>query len=177
MREEVTPRRLDLLMDELARVAPRPGSYRVYLVGGGTAVYVGWRASSIDVDLHSEDDVVFRDIQAIKERLKMNIEFVRPEDFVPSLEGSMSRHVLIKTIGPVSFYHYDPYSQCFAKVVRGFQRDIEDAHAFIVREMVNREELRSLVAAIPDSAYAKYPNLSKAGVENAIEDFLASMRS
>ena len=174
MREEVTRQRLDLLMQELAREAPRRGAFRVYFVGGGTAVYAGWRSSSVDVDLYSEDEVVFRNIQKIKERLGMNIEFARPESFVPPLRGSAARHTFIKEIGRISFYHYDPYAQFLSKVVRGFQRDVEDAREFIRSEMVDPEKLRSLVAAIPDAAYARYPNLSRAGVENAVESFLTS---
>jgi hypothetical protein len=161
-------------MQELARGAPRRGTFRVYFVGGGTAVYAGWRNSSVDVDLYCEDDAVFRSIQKIKERLDMNIEFARPEDFVPPLKGSADRHKFIKEAGRISFYHYDPYAQFLFKVVRGFQRDVDDAREFIRSEMVDPEKLRSLVAGIPDAAYARYPNLSRAGVENAVETFLYS---
>ena len=48
----------------------------------------GWRSSTIDAHLYSDEDEVFHDIQAIKERLQLNIEFARPEDFVPPLEGA-----------------------------------------------------------------------------------------
>lgn len=175
MREEITRERLVLLMKELARTAPRGRTYRVYLVGGGTAVHLGWRRSSIDVDLFSDQPDVFRDIQTIKERLDMNIEFARPEDFVPPLPGSPDRHVFVETIGPISFYHYDPYAQLLSKVVRGFQRDLEDARYFVSRGMVDPERFRSLVAAIPDSAYAKYPSLSRRGVDRAVELFLGTL--
>jgi hypothetical protein len=172
MRAKATRDRIESLMEELARRAPRKGSYRVYFVGGGTAVYLGWRPSSIDVDLYSDRDAVFRDIQKVKELLGINIEFARPEDFVPPLRGSASRHVFIQTIGAVSYYHYDPYAQCFSKIARGFARDLDDALEFIRSEMVDPKKLRSLVAAIPDTAYAKYPALSRRGIEAAVEDFL-----
>ncbi len=172
MREEITRQRLDLLMKELAQRAPRRGSYRVYFVGGGTAVYLGWRRSSIDVGLYSDKDVVFRNIQEIKERLNINIKFARPEDFVPPLKGSADRHVFIDTVGAITFCHYDPYAQFLSKVVRGFQRDLDDARQFIDSGMVVPRKLRSLVAAIPDSAYARYPSLSRRAIENAVETFL-----
>ena len=172
MREEVTREYLVLLMKELARRAPRRGAYRVYFVGGGTAVYLGWRRSSVDVDLYSDRDVVFRDIQEIKERLNINIEFARPEDFVPPLPGTADRHVFIDTVGTITFYHYDPYAQFISKVARGFQRDLDDAREFIRSGMVDPRKLRSLVAAIPRSAFAKYPSLSRDGIERAIEPFL-----
>ena len=175
MREELTRERLLLLMKELAKTAPRRGRFRVYLVGGGTAVYLGWRRSSVDVDLCADSDAVFRDIQGIKERLNVNIEFARPEDFVPPLKGSADRHVFIDTVGSVTFYHYDPYEQLLSKIARGFQRDMDDAREFLRSGMVDPRKFRSLVAAIPDSAYAKYPNLSRAGVEKATADYLAEV--
>ncbi|MDH4036398.1 MAG: hypothetical protein OEX18_03165 [Candidatus Krumholzibacteria bacterium] len=175
MREELTRERLVLLMKELARCAPRRGSYQVYLVGGGTAVYLGWRRASIDADLFSEQERVFRDIQAIKERLDMNVEFARPEDFVPPLKGTADRHVFIDTIGAIGFYHYDPYAQVLSKVVRGFQRDLDDAREFVRHGLVDPPKFRALVAAIPDSAYARYPSLSRAGVERSVDAFVAGV--
>jgi len=173
VRNELTRDRLRALMREIATSAPSGGAYRVYLVGGGTAVLAGWRRSSVDVDLFSDQEEVFRDIQRIKERLRINIEFARPEHFVPELPGSELRHVFIETNGPVGFYHYDPYAQALAKIVRGFRRDVEDARQFIQSGMVEPDRLRSLVAQIPESAYSRYPSLSPVGVTKAVADFLA----
>jgi hypothetical protein len=160
-------------MKALARSAPKGGPSRVYFVGGGTAVLMGWRDSTIDVDLYAADDAVFHDVQAIKERLELNIEFARPEDFVPPLAGTGNRHVFVETVGKVDFYHYDPYAQLLAKVVRGFDRDMQDARGFLRSGMVDAKKFRSLVEGIPDSAYAKYPSLSRREVNDAVEGFLA----
>jgi len=173
VRAEMTPDRLRALMREIARTAPRGRAYRVFLVGGGTAVLSGWRASSIDADLYCEEDSVFRDIQAIKERLNVNVEFARPEHFVPGLRGSEGRHVFIERVGKVSYYHYDPYVQVLSKLVRGFERDIEDARHFVRSGMVDPQKLRTLVQGIPESAFAKYPSLSRSGILAAVEDFFA----
>jgi hypothetical protein len=175
MRNRLTRDSLHLLMRELARFARPNRSYRVYLVGGGTAVLEGWRESSIDADLYARQDDIFRDVQGIKERLKLNIEFARPEDFVPALEGTENRHVYIETVGRVSFYHYDPYAQLLSKVVRGFARDLADARAFVASGMVDPEQFRRLVAGIPESVYSRYPRLSQAGVQSAADDFLSSL--
>jgi hypothetical protein len=174
MRNRLTYESLQGLMRELARSAKPKRSYRVYLVGGGTAVFEGWRESSIDADLYAEQDEIFRDVQAIKERLQLNIEFARPEDFVPPLAGSEARHVLIETVGRVSFYHYDPYAQLLSKVVRGFARDLADAKAFVTSGMVDPQEFRRLVQSIPESVYWKYPRLSSKAVRAAVDDFLSS---
>jgi hypothetical protein len=175
MRNRLTRESLQALFRELAHSA-RPGrSYRVYLVGGGTAVLEGWRESSIDADLYARQDDIFRDVQGIKERLMLNIEFARPEDFVPPLEGTEGRHVFVETIDRVSFYHYDPYAQTLSKIVRGFARDLADARAFIESGMVEPERLKRLVAAIPESVYAKYPRLSPSAVRGAVDDFLTEL--
>ena len=173
MRRRLTRPLLQNLMKELARSSPPGRSYRVFLVGGGTAVLMGWRDSTIDADLHSDGGEGFREIQSIKERLELNIEFVRPEDFVPPLAGSEGRHVFIQTEGHVSFYHYDPCAQLLSKVVRGFRRDLEDARQFIASGMVDAGQFRTLVREIPADAYSKYPALSQQAVLAAVESFLA----
>lgn len=170
MREPLTRDKLYGVLRELARSARSPR--RVYLLGGATAVELEWRSTTIDVDLSADHDDVFRDVQDIKERLNVNIEFARPEDFVPPLRGSSRRHVHFETIGRVSFYHYDPYAQTLSKVVRGFERDIEDANDFVRSGLVEPGKLRTLVASIRSSTYAKYPALSKQDVEKAVEAFL-----
>ena len=175
MRRAATREKITAFMKELARRAPRTGSHKVYFVGGGTAVYMGWRPSSVDVDVYSDKDAVFRDVQKIKEDLEINIEFARPEHFVPPLKGSAGRHVFIDTMGPVTFFHYDPYAQVLSKVVRGFKRDLDDARQFVRTGMVDPAKLRSLTAEIPDSAFAKYPALSRKAIENAVEGFLGTL--
>lgn len=162
-------------MRELARAAPADESFRVYLVGGSTAVLAGWRAATVDADLSADDEAVFRDIQGIKERLELNIEFARPEHFVPPLAGSAERHVFIERVRDVEFYHYDPYAQLLSKVVRGFRKDLLDAERFVASGMVDPARFRELVVGIPDAAYARYPNLSRAAVDRAVEDFLTGL--
>jgi len=159
-------------MEELARGAPHGQPGRVYLVGGGTAVWSGWRASTIDVDLHGEPERLFAGIQDIKERLGMNVEFARPEDFVPPLAGSDDRHVFIEEIGSISFYHHDPYAQAFSKIVRGFDRDLKDVSSMIGNGMVDARRLRDLVHGVPFEAYAKYPALSPLAVMAAVDAFV-----
>ena len=176
MRAPLTRERLRALMRELARGAPRDQPARVYLLGGGTAVWAGWRASTVDVDLHGEPERLFRDIQRVKERLDVNIEFARPEDFVPELSGSEDRHVFIEKIGQVSFFHHDPYAQAFSKIVRGFDRDLADAGSFVSSGMVDPGQLKQLAHGISEGAYAKYPALSREAVLEAVDAFVESVR-
>jgi hypothetical protein len=171
VRADLTAKRLDEFLRELSRTAPREGTFRVFLVGGATAVMEGWRESTIDVDIHADDEAVLRDVQRIKERLNVNVELARPEHFVPPLRGSDSRHVFVTTIGRVSYFHYDPYAQVFAKLVRGYERDLDDARSFVRAGLVDLAELQSLVRGIPNAAFAKYPSLSRTAVIAAVDAF------
>jgi len=127
------------------------------------------------VYLYAANEAVFHDIQRIKETQRINVEFARPEHFVPPLAGAADRHLFIATLGGVSYFHYDPYSQVLSKVVRGFRRDLEDARRFIDTGLVDVARLQTLVDAIPDSAFAKYPALSPAAIRDAVNAFLDSI--
>jgi hypothetical protein len=105
----------------------------------------------------------------------LNIELVRPEHFVPPLEDSANRHVFIEMVGRVSFYHYDPCAQLLSKIVRGFERDLVDARSFVSSGMVDIEQFRGLVRAIPDSTWSKYPRHSPGAVRKAVDEFLSGL--
>lgn len=172
MRNKLDRPRIRALVEALSRSAPRGKTSRIYLVGGATAVLEGWRDSTIDADLHASDERILRDVQEIKERLELNVELVRPEDFVPGLSGAESRHVLVERVGALELFHYDPYSQLLSKIVRGFAKDLQDARSFLDSGMVDASRFRSLVRGIPRSAWTRYPALSRKAVEDAVETFL-----
>jgi len=49
---------------------------RVYFVGGATAVLLGWRETTIDIDLKivPELDEILRKLPQLKEDLQLNVE-------------------------------------------------------------------------------------------------------
>ena len=55
MRQKVNAEQLERFMKEIGRVAKN--SARIYLVGGSTAVLLGWRDSTIDIDLKMVPEV------------------------------------------------------------------------------------------------------------------------
>ena len=106
-------------LTELGRAAREPA--RVYLVGGASAVLLGWRQTTIDIDLEivpDRDDLLLA-IRTLKERLQINVELAYPWHFIPALPGWQQRSVYIGQEGPLSLYHYDFYSQALAKIERG----------------------------------------------------------
>jgi len=60
---------------------------RAYLTGGATAVLVGWRESTIDIDLklEPETDRLLRALSELKETLELNVELAAPDQFIPEL--------------------------------------------------------------------------------------------
>src|SRR6185369_4675973 len=103
MRGPLTADNLREFMKSLAAEART--SARVYLVGGATAVLLGWRDSTIDVDLKfvPESDEILRSLPALKERLHLNIELASPADFIPELPGWEDRSKFIQQEGKLSF--------------------------------------------------------------------------
>ena len=111
MREALTADSLQSFMKALAVDARTPS--RVYLVGGASAVLLGWRNSTIDVDLKiiPESDEILRALPRLKERLHINIELASPDDFIPELPGWQERSRFIQQESKLSFYHYDFYGR------------------------------------------------------------------
>ena len=60
-------------------------------------------------------------------------------------------------------------------MVRGFRKDLLDAERLVGSGWVDPRRFRGLVEAIPDSAYARYPNLSRQSVLDAVGDFFAGL--
>jgi hypothetical protein len=83
MREVADADRIRRFMQALGRAADAHGS--CYLTGGATAVLVGWRGSTIDVDVRlvPEAEALLRAIQQLKNELRINVELASPADFIP----------------------------------------------------------------------------------------------
>jgi hypothetical protein len=74
MRALAEAERIRRFMSALAEAARASG--RVYFAGGATAVLLGWRPTTIDVDLClvPEQDALLYAIPALKEKLQLNVE-------------------------------------------------------------------------------------------------------
>ena len=121
--------RIDLFLRRLAERFRRPG--RVYLVGGTTMVYEGWRAQSLDVDLTFEveptdHDAMLQAIRELKDQLALNVEEASPADFIPLPAGYQDRAIFIKRYGALDVFHFDPYSTALSKIARGTEEDLAD---------------------------------------------------
>lgn len=83
MRQLATAARIRRLLQELGKSTREPAT--PYLTGGATAVLLGWRDATIDVDvkLVPDRDEVLRAIRDLKNELQINVELASPDLFIP----------------------------------------------------------------------------------------------
>jgi hypothetical protein len=155
-------------MRALGRVSPRP--LQVYLVGGATAIFEGWRDATIDVDLKlgTDADFVLRAIPGIKEELNLNVELASPTDFIPVPEGWEDRSPFIAQEGSVTFRHFDLYAQALSKIERGHETDRQDVAELIGRGLVERRRLQAYFDVIEPELY-RFPAIDPASFRRAVE--------
>jgi hypothetical protein len=169
MRRPVDAERIRAFMRALGAEADRPG--RVYLTGGATAVLVGWRETTIDVDLklEPESDRLLRAIVRLKELLEVNVELAAPDQFIPELPGWRERSAFVAREGHLDFHHYDLYAQALAKIERGHAQDETDVEAMLSRGLIDRAELRRLFAEIEPVLF-RFPAIDARAYRRAVEE-------
>lgn len=144
---------------------------RLYFTGGATAVILGWRSSTIDVNIRfiPELDSLFRALTGLKEELELNIELAAPSDFIPELPGWENRSRFITHEGKVSFFHYDLYAQALAKIERGHAQDIADVKVMLKNGLVDPEQLRQRFEEIFSKLY-RHPAIDPASFRRALDE-------
>jgi hypothetical protein len=147
-----------------------------YLAGGTTAVLIGWRRSTIDVDLKlvPESDRLLRLLTRLKDELAINIELASPADFIPLPEGWEERSIFVAREGSVTFRHFDPYSQALAKLERSHAQDLEDVLALVERGLVDPARVRSYFDELEPKLY-RFPAIDAPSFRASVERTLAEL--
>jgi hypothetical protein len=168
VREIADRARIEAFLDALAREAT--GDVDVFLVGGTSAVLVGWRATTIDIDLvmRPESDAMMRAIPALKERLHLNVELASPEQFIPVAPGWELRSPIISRIGKVTVRHYDFCAQALAKIERGHARDLADVHAMLTHGLIGAAQVREAFARMEPELY-RFPAIDPPSFRRAVD--------
>lgn len=172
MRELADSERILKLIDHLG--ARAPSGSRVYLVGGTTAVLLGWRQSTIDVDLVliPESDEAFRAIAELKEVLQVNVELASPLDFIPVAAGWEERGLYVTETGGVSFYHFDLEAQALAKAERGHEQDLSDVEAMLAAGLITADAVRRRFEQIEPELF-RFPAVDAAVFRRSVEKLFA----
>ena len=103
MRSNVDSQKIEQLMEALGKEARSSGC--IYFTGGASALLIGWRSSTVDIDirLDPEPSGIFQAIAKLKQELNINIELASPQDFLPPLPGWRDRSVFIGKQNKVKF--------------------------------------------------------------------------
>lgn len=143
---------------------------RVYLTGGATAVLIGWRATTVDVDIKivPDRDEILRAIPKLKEGLEINVELASPGDFIPEIPGWESRSMFVAAEDRLTFLHYDFYAQALAKIERGHAQDLEDVRQMIDRGLIQPERVLHYFEEIEAQLY-RYPAIDPPSFRRAVE--------
>lgn len=158
-------------MEALGKEARSSGC--IYFTGGASALLIGWRNSTVDIDirLDPEPSGIFQAIAKLKQELNVNIELASPQDFLPPVPGWRDRSVFISKRGPISFYHYDFTAQALSKLSRGFDRDLKDVEAMYKQKLFSLKELRDCFEAIVPELI-RFPSLNPDILRIRIENFI-----
>jgi hypothetical protein len=167
MRQVADADRIQRFMRALGEAARAPA--QVFLTGGATAVLLGWRATTIDIDvkLVPDQDAVLRAIPALKERLQVNVELAAPDDFIPVREGWQERSPFIAQEGPLTFRHLDLAAQALAKLERAHDQDLRDVETMLARGLTDRATLRAEFEAIRPHLY-RFPAIDPESFAEAV---------
>lgn len=161
-------------MRRLGSASQGPGS--VYMVGGSSAVLIGWRSTTVDVDLKLDPEPpgAFDAIARAKDALNVNVELAAPDDFIPALPSWRDRSPFIVREGPVDFFHYDFYGQALAKIERGHAQDLEDVTAMHRRGLVRPAELSALFDRI-EGDLVRYPAIDPPSFREKVARMVATL--
>ena len=170
MRERVSRDRLIAFLDALGESAA--AGTRAYLVGGASAVWVGWRTSTVDVDLKLEpdSDAVLSAIPRLKEKLDINVEFASPGDFLPEVPAWRDRSPFLGQHGQLAVFNYDFYAQALAKLERGHEIDRQDLAAMLAAGLIQRARVREYFTVIEPQLY-RFPAVDPASFRRRVAAF------
>ena len=173
MRRLATADRIREFLRALGRQARQPA--RAYLAGGASAVLVGWRDATIDIDLALAgpgEEELLRAIPALKEQLQVNVELATPAHFLPLPAGWEDHSRFEVQEGRLAVYHVGFVWQALAKLHRGHRLDLEDPRAMVRLGLVDGEEIRSAFDTIQPQLF-RFPNIDPASFRRAVDAFLS----
>lgn len=149
MRAPADRERIERFLTALGSTVHQPG--RLYLVGGTTMVYEGFRATTMVIDVFVEADnpgPILSTIRELKDRLDVNVEFASPRDFIPLPVGWRERGVFIGRYGQIDVFHFDLMSMALSKIERGTERDCQDVLALVRSGRIDPDALDTAFAEV-----------------------------
>ncbi|MBI5352427.1 MAG: nucleotidyl transferase AbiEii/AbiGii toxin family protein [Chloroflexi bacterium] len=146
-----------------------PPASRLFLVGGSALTLLGSPRPSLDIDFVGDDvhpNELHRAIMAKAKEMKLQVDIVPIDRFVPLPEGNEQRSIYIGQFANLEIYVIDPYSIALSKLDRGLFTDFDDIIFLIKNDYITLKELEQ----ITNSA------ISKAGKFDLHPDILAHLQ-
>lgn len=141
---------LTILQNIGARVPPNS---QLVLVGGGALALLGSPRLTIDIDFIGDDvhpNLLHKTVMQIARELKIHVEPVPLERFIPLPKGNEKRVIRIGQFGNLEVFVADPYSIALSKLDRGLDTDFDDLVFLIQNKHVDMDEFeRILSTALP----------------------------
>jgi hypothetical protein len=143
-REPVQRQRIERFLMELGRRFR--GSGRIYLVGGTTMVYEGFRDQTLEVKLAFEFSSQYQTqfieiVREVNQELNVIVKEVSPGDFIPLPAGYKDRCRFLGRFGNIDVFHFDPYSMALSKIERSTEEDFSDVLALLEADWIQIETL------------------------------------
>jgi len=163
--------KLDEFLSQLGQRARSKGA--CYLAGGASALLMGWRETTLDVDLKFDPEPagVFDAIAELKNSLQINVELASPDDFIPVTPDWKNRSPFVGQYGDLSAYHFDFTAQALSKIERGHPKDLLDAREMLRRGLTSKPLLTTMLLAVRP-LLKRYPALHEDDFVRRIEAFL-----
>jgi hypothetical protein len=172
VRELATAGRINSFIEEVGRAASSPAT--MYLAGGATAVLLGWRETTIDVDIKlvPESDELLRAIPRLKEELKINVELASPDHFIPVKDGWEARSPHIRDVGRLTVRHFELCAQAVGKLERAHSQDLADVDALVDRGLVTKQQIVKYFEEVKPLLF-RFPAIDPAAFEDRVRTFAA----
>ncbi len=139
----------------LRRLSDRyPHPATIYLLGGSALCFLGNPRRTVDIDYTVDPTAValVAEIEALADEMRLELEAVPIEEFVPLPDGSAERHQWIGQFGALQVYVYDPYTIALSKLSRGFEADLQDVLFLLRKQIIALDELaRYVETALPQA--------------------------
>ncbi len=172
---QLTKEKLLEFLKRLGASAKNPGV--CFITGGSSALLIGWRETTIDVDLKFDPEPagVFEAIPALKRALHINVELAAPSDLLPPLYQWRERSRFIDKFGQLEVFHYDFLSQALSKLERGHAKDLLDVTEMIRRKLVTSEALLAQAEAIRPGLI-RYPGVDEDSFIRRVKEYVGGLK-
>jgi hypothetical protein len=121
---------------------------KLYLLGGSALCLLGSPRRTLDIDYVGDDlhlNTFQKTIAQLAHEMKLEVEPVPLDQFIPLPDGAEGRSWLIGNFGSISVYVFDPYSIALSKIDRGSKIDLQDVIFLIHQKLITFERLEQIV--------------------------------